>query len=341
MKARTQLYGVTLVACVAAFACDSSPQTHADAGLTTPAAAGATAGGPATLPPAASGGTGGASSANAGASGAPRAAAGSAASPAGAGTGGAASPADAGERPSGSMNEAGAAAPTPTDAGAPAEPAGEPQDAGSATSDAATEPREDLGKGDGSDVVTIGDSWMSLGRSGIQQSLVRVSGQPYRTYGVGGTRLLNDQIPNQYASAKREDEDIKTVVMTGGGNDIIQVPGLREDCAMGGSQCGMVLGQILDRLSELWMEMAADGVADVVYVQYSNPEGNNVDFRTPDGDGVEKRCAEVPSPLRCHRLETLDIVMGDIPDGVHPSAAGYDRIGDAVHKLMVEQGMRR
>jgi lysophospholipase L1-like esterase len=49
----------------------------------------------------------------------------------------------------------------------------------------------------------------------------------------------------------------------------------------------------------------------------------------------------VPAPLRCHILETLDIVMGDIPDGIHPSAAGYDRIGQAVHDMMIAEGMRR
>jgi hypothetical protein len=203
------------------------------------------------------------------------------------------------------------------------------------------EPRADLGEGDGSDVITIGDSWMSLGTTGIQQSLVRVSGQRYRTYGVGGTRLLNEQIPNQYASAKRADPDIKTVVMTGGGNDIIQVPGLRDDCMNGGMQCDMVLIEILDKLTDMWTQMATDGVQDVIYVQYSNPEGENVTFSRTNGDGVPKRCEEVPAPLRCHLLETLDIVMGDIPDGIHPSAAAYNRIGEAVYKMMVDEGMRR
>jgi hypothetical protein len=202
-------------------------------------------------------------------------------------------------------------------------------------------PRADLGEGDGSDVVTIGDSWMSLGRTGIQQSLVEVSGQPYRMYGRGGTRLLNEAIPGQYETAKSADPDIKTVVMTGGGNDIIQVPGLRDDCAAGGMQCAEVLGMILARLTALWEEMAADGVQDVIYVQYSNPEGNNVDFALPSGDGVGARCMDVPAPLRCHRLETLDIVMGDIPDGIHPSAVAYDRIGQAVYDMMIERGMRR
>jgi len=250
--------------------------------------------------------------------------------------------APAGTGVSGSGGMAGMAPPAGT--GGAAGDAMPVPDAGMAMPDAMVDeppPREDLGEGDGSDVITIGDSWMSLGATGIQQSLVRLSGQRYRTYGRGGTRLLNEVIPNQYDSAKSADPDIKTVVMTGGGNDIIQVPGLRDDCAAGGMQCAMVLGMILDRLTALWEEMAADGVQDVIYVQYSNPEGNNVDFALPSGDGVGPRCEDVPEPLRCHRLETLDIVMGDIPDGIHPSGAAYDRIGQAVHDLMVDRGMRR
>ena len=47
------------------------------------------------------------------------------------------------------------------------------------------------------------------------------------------------------------------------------------------------------------------------------------------------------APLRCHRLETLDIVMGDIPDDIHPSAVAFDRLGVAVFDLMTKQGMRR
>ena len=236
----------------------------------------------------------------------------------------------AGKAGSGTAGSAGTAA------GSGAPMAGVP-----AAGSGAPETHADLGEGDGSDVITIGDSWMNLGSTGIQQSLLKASGQKYRTYGRGGTRLLDEVIPRQYATAKMADPDIKTVIMTGGGNDIIQVPGLRDDCTAKGEKCAMVVGQILDRLTMLWADMAKDGVQDVLYVQYSNPEGNNVDFAQANGDGLAKRCSEVPKPLRCHRLETLDIVMGDIPDSIHPSAAAFDRVGKAVFDMMVAEGMRR
>ena len=82
--------------------------------------------------------------------------------------------------------------------------------------------REDLGKGTGGDVVTIGDSWMDyvLGGGGIQAGLDR-AGTNYRHYALSGTQLLDGVIPRQYDRAKAANADIKTVLMTGGGNDIM------------------------------------------------------------------------------------------------------------------------
>jgi lysophospholipase L1-like esterase len=199
---------------------------------------------------------------------------------------------------------------------------------------------EDLGKGDGKDVVTIGDSWMSLGSVGIQQSLVKLSGQRYRTYGVGGTRLLNGQIPNQYARAKREDPDIKTVVMTGGGNDVLQT-GLQSDCASGGSRCTEQLDKIGAALKDLWLQMGQDGVRDVVHVLYSSDAGRGVKDASARNQALAKLCAEA-APVRCHLLPTDDLVRGELrPDDIHPSNAAYDRIARGVLDLLEKVGARR
>jgi hypothetical protein len=207
----------------------------------------------------------------------------------------------------------------------------------------------DQGKGDGSDVIMIGDSWMSQfdPMGAIQGGVLKASGQPYRAYAVGGTTLLGTgllgfltPIPTQYENAIQADPDVKTVIMTGGGNDILQ-SGLQADCDMQGEACGAQVVMILDRLSRLWADMAEDGVRDVVYILYATPAGKSVDFALPDGDSAVKRCADVPAPLRCHILPTLDLVMGDIPDGIHPSQAASDRIGEAVFALMNSEGMRR
>jgi hypothetical protein len=234
-------------------------------------------------------------------------------------------------------------------------PTGDAGDAGSADAasggDASTTPpHADLGKGDGSDVLMIGDSWMSLGsaNSGIQGGILKASGQPYRANGIGGTTLLGEgvldaifaSIPVQYEQAIQADPDVKTVIMTAGGNDILQT-GLQDDCKMMGDACGAQVTRVLDALSKLWAEMAGDGVQDIVYILYATPEGTSVDFMLPSGDGAKKRCAAVPAPTRCHIVETLATVMGDIPDDIHPSQVASDRIGKVVVDLMAAQGMRR
>ena len=211
--------------------------------------------------------------------------------------------------------------------------------------DAATagEPRADLGKGDGKDVITIGDSWMLLLGTGIQESLTKVSGQPYRKYARPGTKLLDNVIPGQYATAKRADPDIKTVVMTAGGNDVIQNATLKADCMTGGAMCEAQVEKIRTALSDLWKQMSTDGVQDVIHVMYSASAGSGVKNRDAHNAKMAEVCAAVPAPLHCHLLDT-DMLIGPSDmrsDGIHPTDPGYDKIGKAVFELMEKEGMRR
>jgi lysophospholipase L1-like esterase len=204
--------------------------------------------------------------------------------------------------------------------------------------------RADLGKGTGKDVITIGDSWMLLLLTGIQESLIKASGnQPYRKYGFPGTKLLDGAIPNQYRDAKRADPNIKTVIMTGGGNDIIQDAATEADCASGGAMCVARLEAIGKALDDLWRQMSTDGVQDVVHVMYSKSAGKPIKDREANNQKLAQQCANVPPPLRCHLLSTDDLIgPSDMrSDGIHPTDGGYDKIGKAVFELMVKQGMRR
>lgn len=198
---------------------------------------------------------------------------------------------------------------------------------------------EDLGKGNGKDVVLIGDSWMNLIVSGIQQSVTRISKQPYRVYGVPGTRLLDGVIPGQYARAKRDNPDIKTVIMTGGGNDIL-ITGLSADCAAGGEKCAAQLDKIGVGLQELWTQMAKDGVRDVIHIQYSSDAGSGVKDSISRNAALAELCASM-TPIRCHLLPTDDLVKGELLDGIHPTPAANDRIAAAIIALMEAKGMRR
>jgi lysophospholipase L1-like esterase len=195
-------------------------------------------------------------------------------------------------------------------------------------------PHMDLGKGDGSDVITIGDSWMTLYSGGIEGALDR-AGTKYRHYGIAGTTLIGGDIPQQYVRAKAANPDIKTVIMTGGGNDIMFTGGCNTKEA-----CEMSVAAINDALNKLWTDMAKDGVKDVIYVQYSKDAGT-----TPQ----DTRPTTPPPPppicltgmIGCHSLPTTDLVMGQLVDGIHPSGAAHDRIAAALLDMMEMSGMRR
>lgn len=229
--------------------------------------------------------------------------------------------------------DAGAATPSSSDGGTPKEDDGKSSGDGGSGTDASGGPAQhaDLGKGDGHDVICIGDSWMSLAGTGIQQSLVKTSGQKYRTFGVPGTKLLDGVIPNQYESAKRANPDIKTVVMTGGGNDLLLGTGATSDTD--------TIDKVAVRLDALWTEMGKDGVQDVVYIEYSEggTNGPNVQYGIKTVGPV---CTNHKA-VRCHFLLSDPIIMMMLRDGIHPTDAGFDKIGKAVFELMNKEGMRR
>jgi lysophospholipase L1-like esterase len=206
---------------------------------------------------------------------------------------------------------------------------------------------EDLGKGDGSDVVTIGDSWMSntLGTGdAIEGALRRLTMQRYRNYGVQGVLLTQSglfgaAIPTQYDQAKRVDPDIKTVIMTGGGNDIIQNATVQSSCETGGDACVRTIMEIGMTLNTLWTKMADDGVQDVVYIRYSDDAGSTADNIREMGRMPPPICTT--GKIRCHSLETTEAVMAQLIDGIHPSQAANDRVAKMIVDYMEKNGIRR
>jgi lysophospholipase L1-like esterase len=240
------------------------------------------------------------------------------------------------------------------DSGALAQPdsgSGAP-DAGGTAPDAGGSTRPDQGTGDGKDVVTIGDSWMNLSPGiGIQDSLERISMRDYRNNAVAGTRLLDgDQaIPTQYEAAKREGP-IKTVIMTGGGNDILQeffdiLPSCGDSQIDVTTACKDQIDKVAARLQTFWAEMAMDGVLDVLIIGYSHradllePLSKSVDYSAMK---ITPICNAVPAPLRCTAVDSDMLVPNlKLRDNIHPDDAGYDAIATAIWKIMQEKGMRR
>jgi len=194
----------------------------------------------------------------------------------------------------------------------------------------------DFGKGDGTDVITIGDSWMNIltNGGGIEGGLDRLDTK-YRHYAVAGTTLINGDIPAQYDRAKRANPNIKTIIMTGGGNDVMFSNGCSTKAA-----CTEFSQRIADALDELWTTAVADGVTTTVYIQYSRNAGTAPEDTRPDTQPVPKICTS--GKLKCLSVPTTDIIARtDLLDGIHPNSAGCDRIAKATLDLMEMSGARR
>jgi lysophospholipase L1-like esterase len=194
----------------------------------------------------------------------------------------------------------------------------------------------DQGKGDGSDVITIGDSWMNIvtNGGGIEGGLDRLMTK-YRHYAIAGTTLINGDIPAQYGRAKAANPKIATVIMTGGGNDVMFSGGCNTKEA-----CTMSAQAIADALDKLWTEMAADGVKTTVYIQYSKYAGTSPMNTRPDTEPIPKICTS--GKITCLSVPTTDLIAAtDLIDGIHPTLAGCDRIAKATMEKLEMAGARR
>lgn len=206
----------------------------------------------------------------------------------------------------------------------------------------------DKGMGDGSDVITIGDSYMNLNtREGTQFSLEKVSGRDYRNYGVAGTQLLDGRIPSQFDTAVAENPNIKTVVISAGGNDILL--GMITCTFNWTEACNEQVRRVAAAHAELRQEMGAKGVEDVIWVHYgysTNGISDEPDANLRPGLDLAREMAVTgctPEMMpRCHFIDPVEDLYGEIRgDGIHPTAAGYDILGQMVWDVMQERGIRR
>jgi lysophospholipase L1-like esterase len=248
-------------------------------------------------------------------------------------------------------------APSPTPiadgvAGAPATPSsgmpisGMTATAGAGAGDMMPPAKEDQGMGDGSDVVTIGDSYMQLGNEGIEPSLDKAAGQTYRHYGVMGTQLTSGQIPQQYDQAKSENPKILTVLMTGGGNDFLQNPSNSSDCADVGPNCSATVEKIVATLTMLWAKMGADGVKDVFMITYPHTPMMNLNPASDAALPKQQKACDEATPIHCHLLNSVPLFMGRETelirgDNIHPTAEGYQMLAESAFKALVDTGARR
>jgi hypothetical protein len=157
-------------------------------------------------------------------------------------------------------------------------------------------------------------------------------GESYGDRSVSGTRLTGGTEPtivNQYVQFDGRD-NVKYVLMDGGGNDCFQAPGSQPASALGAAET-------------LFNEMATSGVEKVVYFFYPDP-------LPPIGNDSLKSCLDVLRPQmkemcdnltapKCYWLDQREIWDGHpeyTEDGIHPTSAGSKASAQGIWDVMVE-----
>jgi hypothetical protein len=208
-----------------------------------------------------------------------------------------------------------------------------------------------------SQVMVVGDSYINWISHDFPTQLKTATKMDWRMLAIGGTAMGSGGIgliPDQFYDSIAEDPDAHTVLMDGGGNDIL-VPDITYDdplfatCKEPGSSqkanCQMIIKIAIDAAGTLMDRAAAAGIRDVVYFFYPHiPEGRLIggphpneilDYALPM---VEKFCngalERTQGKLRCTFISMIPVFEGhtpDIPGSTVPAGSEQDWFNDDIH----------
>jgi len=200
-------------------------------------------------------------------------------------------------------------------------------------------------------VVNIGDSIFALSGE-IQNRLHSLAGKTFRRYATSGAELkggdlIAPSVVNQFATARTDNSYIQTVLMDGGGNDIL-IPVLtlfdlyncKKDwweSSLSSSCRGLIDNIYVDGVN-LLSEMKNRGVTKVIYLGYyytkdSLISGNLSALRQAIDYGDNKfKTACANSLVSCTFVDPRSsIVNADIiADGIHPATSGSHKIANLI-----------
>ena len=221
-------------------------------------------------------------------------------------------------------------------------------------------------------VIVLGDSYVYWPSHTFPSDLAQAAGNgavgvwdnPYtlggRLYAVGGYSMASGGIgliPPELDTAIAADPDITTIVMTGGGNDIL-IP----DAALAGSSncknstadppdavCQQIVQMAMDAATSMMQKAGDNDIKDVIYFFYPNiPENTSLGGTHPNVlldwayPQVKQLCDDAPmntnGQVRCHFVDTRPIFKGHsdwfAAGDIHENSTGSKAIADAVVQVM-------
>lgn len=191
-------------------------------------------------------------------------------------------------------------------------------------------------------VVMLGDSIFALSGE-IANELERLSGEAYRSYYVSGAELQGGfvrTIPRQYQRAYSQDPDIRTIIMDGGGNDI-QI-GAAAKCSGGEvtEDCKDALQIALDAADLLFSDMRADGVQNIVYMNYFYILNEN---SKPAFDWMHDQMEALASKYDAIVVDPMPYMDPSLIgiDNIHPTNEGSQMLANLIWDAMVENDIEQ
>ncbi len=197
---------------------------------------------------------------------------------------------------------------------------------------------------DRNEIITLGDSIFDLSGD-LQRFLEQEAGQTFRNYTQSGAELsggiIATSVVNQYRDAKRTDNNIETVVMDGGGNDIL-IPAMILDpygCRTHwwrwsiSRSCKNLINDTYVDLVNLLNQMDNEGVQNVIYLGYYElPRGNaNLTQAVNYGDDrLGAACANTTA--NCQFVDPRGQVPANhvLSDNIHPTTEGSRTLADLI-----------
>ena len=199
---------------------------------------------------------------------------------------------------------------------------------------------------DNDQVVAIGDSIFALSGK-LQDNLEDYAGESFRRYTLSGAELaggiIATSIVDQYAIAKDDNPDIDTIVMDGGGNDIL-IPAIMldpYDCKTQWYEFGRLSQSCKNLVDDVYVDavnllntMQSDGVDNVVFVGYYHTKNallllDSMEEAIDYGDlRLSQACAF--SVADCTFVDPRSSINDSdiIVDGIHPNSSGSRKLAD-------------
>lgn len=197
-------------------------------------------------------------------------------------------------------------------------------------------------------VVMLGDSIFHLSTEG--QDLFELAGDTYRTYYIGGAQLVGGPIKTieqQYYDARNANPNIRTIVMDGGGNDILI--GANQICSADygtelSAECHAEMDLVLAAAEQLFETAVADGVENVIFQGYYYVAAQRLWQVT---DEFQDKGIALVNQLNARYPDVKIVYVDPRPhfeqgstdhlrfDGIHPSPEGAAKLAELVWEAMV------